>query len=150
MNDFTLQSPGDPAPCSFPRCTLEAFHDGEHHFPAPETHFPLASQYTHVCCECRRRFSVLGESAGEMTFHTCGSPECLLAYARRTSTTTLEVTCRCAQRPYPHELSIHHQLRPESYNPRQRGRWPWSLCLSPRLELSAELRLDTSSERNAA
>lgn len=44
--------------------------------------------------------------------------------------------CPCPQRPHPHELSIHHQLRYESYNPENRFRWPWVLILSERVEQS--------------
>lgn len=38
------------------------------------------------------------------------------------------LTCRCPQRFYPHEISIHSNLMRESYNPQLRSRWPWSLA----------------------
>jgi hypothetical protein len=46
--------------------------------------------------------------------------------------------CSCIQRDYPHELAIHHQLRQESFNPKLKYRWPWSLNLSKREEPSTE------------
>ncbi len=46
--------------------------------------------------------------------------------------------CACPQRFYPHELAVHQLVRPESYNPRLRFRYPWSLCLSGRVEPSTE------------
>jgi hypothetical protein len=46
--------------------------------------------------------------------------------------------CSCPQRDYPHELSIHAQLKSESYNPKLRTQWPWSLLLSRREEPSTE------------
>lgn len=46
----------------------------------------------------------------------------------------VEGRCPCPQRPYPHELSAHSQLRYEG----NRDRWPWSLMLSPRVEPSTD------------
>lgn len=46
--------------------------------------------------------------------------------------------CPCPQRLYPHELSVHTQLKSESYNPQNRFRWPWSLLLAERVEPSTE------------
>lgn len=40
----------------------------------------------------------------------------------------VSLTCRCPQRFYPHELSVHSNLMRESYNPQLRSRWPWSLA----------------------
>jgi len=37
------------------------------------------------------------------------------------------LTCVCCQRDYPHELSVHADLRSESFNPRLRQKWPWVL-----------------------
>jgi hypothetical protein len=54
------------------------------------------------------------------------------------------VTCSCPQRSYPHELSIHSQLRIESYSPKLKFIWPWSLALSPRSEPSAERKAEAS------
>lgn len=46
--------------------------------------------------------------------------------------------CRCPQRDYPHELTVHAELRGESYNPKLKFRWPWSLMRSQREEPSTE------------
>jgi hypothetical protein len=50
--------------------------------------------------------------------------------------------CSCAQREFPHELSVHLQTRYESYSPARRFLWPWSLVLSDREEPSTEVRAD--------
>jgi hypothetical protein len=46
--------------------------------------------------------------------------------------------CRCPQRPWAHEISVHCEIRSEAFNPKLRSRWPWSLCGSARLEPSTE------------
>ena len=51
---------------------------------------------------------------------------------------SIPLACRCPQREYPHDLSVHTALKSESYNPQLRSRWPWSLLKSPNLELSAD------------
>jgi len=48
------------------------------------------------------------------------------------------LVCRCPQRDYPHELSVHAALRSEWWARDKRERWPWSLMLSPREEPSTE------------
>lgn len=48
--------------------------------------------------------------------------------------------CRCPQREYPHELSVHAELRSEWFAHRKSPRWPWSLMLSLREEPSTERR----------
>lgn len=50
----------------------------------------------------------------------------------------LPLLCFCAQREFPHELSVHWRLRVESFNPDYRRMWPWSLMLSDRVEPSTE------------
>lgn len=50
----------------------------------------------------------------------------------------LPILCFCAQREFPHELSVHWQLRVESYARDRRYLWPWSLMLSERGEPSTE------------
>jgi hypothetical protein len=81
-------------------------------------------------------FTVLGADPKQI-FATCGSEECLLHFARHHAP-QLPVTCGCPQREFPHELNVHFELRTESFNPKFRNCWPWSLCLSARLEPSAE------------
>jgi len=122
---FTLEAPGPKAPCGFPRCTLEAFHEGEHEFPAPPAQKHDARDIR-VCSECGTRFVVYGEFVREEA-RTCGSQACILARVSR-DIAPIPLACSCPQRPYPHELSVHAELRSESFNPRLRQRWPWVLC----------------------
>jgi hypothetical protein len=141
---FQLDFTGPQTPCDFPGCVLDAYHDGDHQRPAPKPQFPLPSQYNHVCLVCHSRFVVMGEKPG-MDFRTCGSQECLLALAKHEAK-QLPVTCTCAQRPYPHELSVHSKIgveRPGVYldyydNAIRFGpegmRWPWSLRYAPNMD----------------
>ena len=46
--------------------------------------------------------------------------------------------CRCPQREYPHELSIHALIRYEWWKRELRNSWPWSLMASSREEPSTE------------
>ena len=46
--------------------------------------------------------------------------------------------CRCPQRDYPHELSVHSELRSEWWAYKRNLTWPWSLMLSRREEPSTE------------
>ena len=46
--------------------------------------------------------------------------------------------CSCPQRDYPHDLSVHANLRAEWWAHRKDPFWPWSLMLSPREEPSTE------------
>jgi hypothetical protein len=46
--------------------------------------------------------------------------------------------CRCPQREYPHELSVHTQISSEWFAHRKNPSWPWSLMLSPKVEMSTE------------
>ncbi len=74
-----------------------------------------------------------GESDKSMVFETCGSEDCLLHFARH-HLWDAPLMCGCPQREYPHEISIHSQLKHEAYNPKLRWQWPWSLVLSHREE----------------
>lgn len=74
---------------------------------------------------------------GWMTHSWLNSPEhrqtkkeCAAATAAYTPGPPIDVPpmCTCPQRSYPHELSVHADLRSESFNPRLRQRWPWVLC----------------------
>ena len=59
-----------------------------------------------------------------------------LAAPRREYTAPL--LCTCPQRSYPHELSVHSDIRSEWYAYKKNLRWPWSLMLSQREEPSTE------------
>lgn len=133
---FRLEPSGPPAACSFPKCLLDAFHDGDHEIapPAPRAR----PQPFHHCVVCGRGFIIYGDPAHPIP-RTCGSQLCIQHLARRYAE-PVPLLCPCPQRPYRHELAIHVQLRAESYNPKVRFRYPWTLCLSPRTEPSAEGR----------
>ena len=131
---FALDFSGDPVPCDYPGCTLDAFHEGEHRVqPKPGI---VLRHYDRHCVVCGCPFTIYGAN-GQEVFSTCGQPECVLHFARH-GNSPLPVTCRCPQRDYPHELAIHFDLRSESFNPKFRFRWPWSLMLSSREEPSTE------------
>ena len=68
-----------------------------------------------------------------MIFNTCGSQECLLHFARHEAT-KVPLYCRCPQRHYPHELTVHKHI--ESYDAKGKilMRWPWSLRFAPNME----------------
>lgn len=133
MNAFALQPTGPEVKCDFRGCILNAWHDGDHEF-APRKEIEWT--YDRHCVVCGVPFTVLGADKA-MIFDTCGSHECMLHYARRHGF-EVPLVCRCPQREYPHELSVHHELRGESYNPKLKFRWPWSLMLSQREEPSTE------------
>lgn len=136
---FALEPSGTPAPCGFPRCRLEAFHDGEHDLEQPKDKrldFP-GPRYGH-CIVCGQNFTVYGDYAHPMP-RICDSRECAIHLLVRESTPA-PLLCRCGQRPYAHELSVHKLTRRESYNPKLTHRYPWSLCLSRREEPSTEER----------
>jgi hypothetical protein len=141
MSAFSLDFSGDPVPCDYPGCVLDAFHEGEH-VRKPK---PVAWSYDRHCVVCGVPFTVLGAEKKQI-FDTCGSEECLLHYARHHST-SLPVVCSCAQRPYPHEVSVHKKLGVEKpgvyldyYDFQIRFaepglRWPWSLRYAPNMEV---------------
>jgi len=126
-----FDSPDAESRCGFPGCIGRAFHGGEHEFPPAPVPAPRGPIYT--CRECGGRFVIYGQHF-EIERHTCGSPACILALSRR-QTVSLPVVCRCPQRPWPHEISVHAQLRYEG----PRTRWPWTLARS-----IAELGRETS------
>ena len=121
---FALEPLGPPAPCGFPRCTLGAFHDGDHRLAPIERQI---DKPVYTCRECGSRFIIYGQSF-DIERATCGSPECILAYARR-HVPELPVTCRCRQRSYAHELSVNTMIRFESHT----LQWPWSLRHAPEM-----------------
>lgn len=123
---FALEPLGPPAPCGFPRCVLEAFHDGDHHLAPIErpVHQPI-----YTCRECGTRFVIYGKVL-DIERRTCGKQKCLLAAARREAANqSLPLNCRCSQRLYAHELTVHTFVRFES----RAMRWPWSLRAAPEM-----------------
>ena len=129
---FSLDYSGDPVPCDFKGCILEAWHEGEHEFPAAQ---PKPKRMpTYHCVVCGAAFEVYG-AEGRLVFATCGAQACLEHYARRWAS-AVPVLCSCPQRPYPHELSIHTLIRSEWWA--HKGVWPWSLMQSVREEPSCE------------
>lgn len=49
--------------------------------------------------------------------------------------------CRCPQREYPHELSVHAEIRSEWWAYKRKLCWPWSLIASVREEPSTERKV---------
>lgn len=94
---------------------------------------------TGTCEICGARWLQYDDPAHPLD-RICDSRDCLLELLRRESPAVQPLLCRCPQRPYAHELSVHKLLRRESFNPKHRYKWPWSLCLSDRVEISAEDR----------
>jgi hypothetical protein len=114
---------------------LDAFHDGDHELAQPKPR--TRPQPLHHCVVCGRGFIIFGDPAHPIP-RTCGEQECVLHLCRHNTPEFLPIVCPCRQRPYPHELAIHTQIASESFNPKLRFRYPWSLMLSPRVELSTE------------
>lgn len=121
---FALSASGPPVRCSFPKCVLEAFHDGNHEFAQVKAdkrvEFPGPLYGT--CIICGAKFAEYGDY-GHPTSRICGATECGLDLLRR-ETRPLPVLCPCPQREYPHELMVHAQTASESYNPKFKYRWP--------------------------
>lgn len=131
---FSLDYSGDPVPCDFPGCVRECFHDGDHEFAAQKVQW----NYDRHCVVCGVPFMIIGPIDKNYPADTCGSEACLLHYARRWSCATAPLICRCPQRDYPHELSVHALIRSEWWRKELRGAWPWSLMASVREEPSTE------------
>lgn len=132
---FSLDFSGPQVKCDFRGCVLDAWHDGDHQFAPKEIQWT----YDRHCVVCGVPFTVLGADKA-MIFDTCGSRECLLHFSRHHGF-EVPLMCRCPQRPYTHEISVHSELRGESYNPKLKFCWPWSLMLSPREEPSTERKV---------
>lgn len=136
---FALDYSGEPVPCDFPGCTLDAFHDGDHVVAPPKPKF--APERIHTCRACGDRFVIWGENRepalpGEL--RTCGKQECIVALAKRDAF-DVPVLCCCPQRDWPHELKVHSLIRGEWHWPKElRTQWPWSLMASVREEPSTE------------
>lgn len=134
---FALSPSGPPAPCSFPKCTLEAFHDGDHLLAQkPNKALAFPGPHYYRCEICGTKMVEYGDPAHPPST-ICDSPECGAELCRREPMPT-PLLCCCPQRPYAHDLSTHKLLRSESYHPQRRFIYPWSLCSSERLELSTE------------
>ena len=134
---FQLDYSGEATGCDYPGCVLDSFHEGEHVFAsAPNPAAGKAWEDVRKCVICGTRFVIYSQVFKDV--RTCSSG-CMLILAMREAG-TLEVSCNCTQRSYPHELSVHAQIRGESYNPKYKFRWPWSLMLSQREEPSTERR----------
>lgn len=129
---FALEATGPQVRCDFRGCILDAWHDGDHQFAPKE----IKWTYDRHCVVCGVPFTVLGADKS-MIFDTCGSEECLLHYSRRFKF-EVPLMCRCPQRDYPHELSIHALIRSEWWKKELRDQWPWSLMQSRREEPSTE------------
>jgi len=142
-SDFKLAATGPEVPCDFPGCTLDAFHDGNHEFAHAKS-----AVYAH---ENDERLAALAGSYGLGTRsynRSAGKRETdrqraeLAAKMERGEIKfkpfDVPLACACPQRDYPHDLSIHAELRAESYHPQRRFRWPWSLVLAERVEPSTE------------
>jgi hypothetical protein len=133
---FTLAPSGPPAPCGFPGCALESYHEGDH-LLAQKTSPPQQHARHFICCECRTPMVEYGDHVPGAA-DLCDSQQCLLAHARR-EINLQPLRCSCPQRPYGHDVSIHTKLRRESYFVGERRfTWPWSLVLADRLEPSTE------------
>lgn len=81
MSAFALDYSGDPVPCDFRGCVLEAWHDGDHQFAKPIPK-PIEWNYDRHCVVCGVPFTVIGADKS-LIVHTCGREECLAHYARR-------------------------------------------------------------------
>ena len=129
MAAFALEPLGPPAPCGFPGCVLAAYHDGDHQLKKAESR---TSQHVYTCGECGTRFVIYGEVVA-VEKRTCGSQACILSAASR-EVFSIPLGCRCAQLPYPHDVTEHKAIRYLSAP----KRWPWTLRLAPEMTLNHE------------
>jgi hypothetical protein len=134
-DSFSLASSGPAAPCGFPGCVLESFHDGDHDFAKPAP--PVNRGYHFRCLICKTPMVAYGERK-MYTTDLCESEECLRAWCLISGPLDSPVMCGCPQRPYAHDVAIHAEIRREAFNPKVRCSWPWSLMLSSRVEPSTE------------
>lgn len=130
---FTLEPFEDLSQCGFPGCIAHAFHEGGHEF-APKAKPELARVFHCVVCgSLFKYFAPLNHPVPQ----TCGEQACLVHFGSHSAEPS-PLRCSCPQRPYAHDVSIHTKLRGESYNPKVRYTYPWSLCLAERVEPSTE------------
>lgn len=144
MSAFALDYSGDPVPCDFRGCVLEAWHDGDHQLAKPKPKF--SRDRIHTCKACGANFVIYGEDREPSPLsdrETCGKQECVLALAKLEARfSEAPLMCRCPQRSYPHELSIHSEIRFEWWAHKQNLCWPWSLMASKREEPSTERKAE--------
>lgn len=138
MSAFALQPTGPEVRCDFRGCILNAWHDGDHEFEQQKK--PIAWTYDRHCVVCGIPFTVIGVDKS-LVADTCGSEACLLRYAHRFRFPT-PLVCRCPQRDYPHELSVHTEIRSEWWAHKRNLSWPWSLMASVREEPSTERKVE--------
>src|SRR5437773_12545654 len=74
-----------------------------------------------TCIVCGVRFVEYGDLAHPRS-RICDKLECALELTR-CEAEPLVLMCRCLQRLYAHEITIHAQTRPESYDPKLRVRY---------------------------
>lgn len=123
---FSLDFSGPPVPCDYPHCVLDAYHEGDHQvgIEVVEKHFREAGVPTK-----RNKDGDLLVQCSDATFdYLTGAHAAYLA----------PLLCCCPQRDYPHELSVHRDLRSEWWAHKRNLAWPWSLMLSRREEPSTE------------
>ena|ERR1051326_6890991 len=107
--------------------------------PAFKLTRPANHGYEFHCVVCGRHMVRYADPAMHaISPDLCDSPLCLDHWCRSQPIPPQVPVCSCSQRPYPHEITVHLQLRSESYNPKLYFTWPWSLMLSDRAELSTE------------
>lgn len=107
----------------------------DENLPTPPAKPELSLRW-YTCTVCKQKFRVYGYHIA-IQVRTCGEQACIMARAMR-EVIPPPIICSCPQREFPHDLSIHAELRAESYNPQRRFRWPWSLAQSERVEPSTE------------
>jgi hypothetical protein len=143
---FALEFSGPPVPCDFPGCTLDAFHEGEHVRGPKKDHFEafrpkremseIAARAVAAGVPVKIRKGVEYLYVNDATYeYLTGNHAAYLA----------PLLCSCAQRPYPHELSVHKKAyeAPGGYMLYEdvrvqfasgEMRWPWSLRFAPNME----------------
>jgi hypothetical protein len=134
---FSLDYSGDPVPCDFPGCVLDAFHAGDHEFRSEaENNARLMGTANHYGVNTRS----YNGSAQKREMDEQRKVTTAIYEAKPRAEFTAPLSCRCPQRDYPHELSVHSLIRSEWWKKELRGSWPWSLMASVREEPSTERR----------
>jgi hypothetical protein len=124
---FQLDFTGPQTRCDFPNCIGDAFHDGDHIF-AKTPMMAVASAARKIAD---------AEEKGQRSVVLSRAEWSPLWMKEHSQPTVMPVVCLCAQRPYPHELSVHKKVGhewPGSYSDYKEMRWPWSLRFAPDME----------------